>query len=165
MEMIGDLSAIATLILFIFYFLGRIWSLRINKKFLYEKIELDGLANDEYKNQKRFYKINGDEVLKIVSAQYLNWIKIYSVSYSLKKQKFHKKTELIQTISDININEPIYISVIIPEGIPNIMIKYQRFDYIIGEFLVKFDGRGIGYSGKDYKFKNTLNTYIYYLVK
>ena len=165
MKNIGDISAIATLILFVFYFVGRIWSIWINKKFLHEKIELVGMANEGFENQERFYRINGDEVLKIMSSKYLNWLKVYQVSYDFNNGKYKKFRKPIKKISNINEDEPIYIGVMIPEGPSNIMIKYQRYDYVSGEFLVRFDGRGTGYSGKDYKFRNTLRSYIYYLVK
>ena len=40
---IANMSAIATLILFIFYFLGRLWCIRVEKKDLYEKIIVRGV--------------------------------------------------------------------------------------------------------------------------
>lgn len=40
---IANISAIATLILFVFYFLGRLWCIRVEKKDLYEKIVVRGV--------------------------------------------------------------------------------------------------------------------------
>lgn len=44
---IGNASAVATLVLFVFYFLGHIWHIKVEKKDLYEKIEVQGLLTED----------------------------------------------------------------------------------------------------------------------
>lgn len=160
-NVIADISAVATLILFLLYFIGRLWSVHINKKFSYEKITVLFPIDDA---ELDVYNINGDAILKILSGQYLNWIKVYSFEYKDEQcKKIDKK--LLDTIRKININEPVYLGVELPEVIPNILIEFQRFDYVIGSFILYPDGRGIGYNSSDFEFRNTFRTFLYYLVK
>ena len=159
---ISNVSSIVTLFLFILYIIGRIWNIAINIKYLYEKIEVTGVYTGD--ENIDFIYINGSEILKLESEEYLNWIKVYRVKHDDGKI-VKRKMRPIKTILNVNRNEPIYFGFEIPEGMPNTMIEYQRADYIIGSFIVGYDGSGRGYTAKDYSFRNTLRTYLYYLVK
>ena len=44
---IANASSIATLILFVFYFIGRWWSSNVEKKDLYEKIDIQAVDEEE----------------------------------------------------------------------------------------------------------------------
>lgn len=160
-DFIGDLSSVATLILFAMYFIGRFWNVQVSKKNLYEKIEI--VSTDEAGINK-IHHINGNEILKITSECYLNWIKIYALDY--KNGKTIKSVKrVLKTVYDINRNEPVFLGLNVPEGIPNTMIRYERYDYIVGEFIVYYDGKGNGYSSRDYKFRTPIKAYLYYMFK
>ena len=58
---IANISAIATLILFVFYFLGRLWCIRVEKKDLYEKIVVRGVDSKDYDLDIEY--VNGDEII------------------------------------------------------------------------------------------------------
>lgn len=160
-NLIGNLSAIATLILFVMYFIGRLWNIRISKKNLYEKIKI--VSADEV-GINEIHHINGNEILKITSECYLNWIKIYTLDY--KNGEIAKPVKkVLKTMRDINRNDSVFLEVNVPEGIPNTMIRYQRYDYIVGEFTVYYDGKGNGYSSRNYKFRTPIKSYVYYMFK
>ena len=91
---IANMSAIATLILFIFYFLGRLWCIRVEKKDLYEKIIVRGV--DLKDNDLNIEYVNGDEIIEIISQKYLNWIKVYAAEYVEGKVKKASKKPIVQ---------------------------------------------------------------------
>ena len=68
---IANVSSIATLILFVFYFIGRWWSSNVEKKDLYEKIDIQSVDEEE---DIDVININGNEIIKVESEKYLNWI-------------------------------------------------------------------------------------------
>ena len=159
---IANMSAIATLILFIFYFLGRLWCIRVEKKDLYEKIIVRGV--DLKDNDLNIEYVNGDEIIEIISQKYLNWIKVYAAEYVEGKVKKASKKPIVQ-VKDVNRNTPRYFGFCIPEGIPNTIIEYQRSDYVKGTFVVVFDVRGCVYTAENFQIKTTLKSVLYYLLK
>ena len=75
---IANVSSIATLILFVFYFIGRWWSSNVEKKDLYEKIDIQSVDEEE---DIDVININGNEIIKVESEKYLNWIKFYDAKW------------------------------------------------------------------------------------
>ena len=74
--MLGNIASIATLILFVIYFIGRIISLIIEKKVIYEKIDIYANADempkdikivDEYRC-KYYNEILGRKAVKDIKA-------------------------------------------------------------------------------------------------
>lgn len=159
-ENIGNIASIATLVLFVFYFIGRWWCITIEKKDLYEKIDIQVVDEEEDLN---IIDVNGEEIIKMTSEKYLNWIKFYDAIWNGKKSI--KKGTLIKKIKNINRNESMYFKISIPDGIPNTIIEYQRSDYIKGRFIVRSDGRGTGYHASDFKLKTTFRSWMYYMLK
>ncbi len=160
MDTIGNISSVITLVLFITYILGRCWSTHINAKCVYEKIEIEKTTDT---NEKDIIIVNGSDILELQSEEYLNWVKVYSAKLDGEKVIADKKT--LKIVRSINRKTPIYLGVNISEGIPNTVIEYQRADYVQGTFVVKYDGKGTGYSADDYTIKNTFLTWLYYLLK
>lgn len=158
---IGNASAVATLVLFVFYFLGHIWHIKVEKKDLYEKIEVQGLLTED--EDLDVIYVNGKEIIKVVSEKYLNWIKIYPAKYENGQLKKDGKKPIIK-VENINRNTPRYFGFTIPEGIPNTIIEYQRSDYIVGTFVVRFDGRGTGYTADEFEVRDTLKSRLYYIL-
>ena len=109
---IANISAIATLILFVFYFLGRLWCIRVEKKDLYEKIVVRGV--DSKDDDLDIEYVNGNEIIEIISEKYLNWIKVYDAEYAEGKVKKANKEPIVQ-VKDINRNIPRYFGFCIPE--------------------------------------------------
>lgn len=164
-QIISAISSIATLILFILYFIGRIWAINKNKKMLYEEFTLDYLSETSG-IKKNEYDLGGNDLLTISSAQGLNWIKLYEVEYCDKKNKFKCiSKEPVINHKLLSVNEKMYIKTLVPCGIPRYMIKFERTDYIVGRFYIGFNGKYGGLSMVDYKSKPTLKGYLYYICK
>ena len=156
---IANASSIATLILFVFYFIGRWWSSNVEKKDLYEKIDIQAVDEED---DIEVININGNEIIKVESEKYLNWIKFYDAKWDGNEAI---KTNFIKSVKNITRNEPQYFRVSIPDGIPNTIMEYQRSDYVEGSFTVRNDGRGTGYNASDFKLKKTIRSRLYYMLK
>lgn len=80
LEIISYASSIATLILFVVYFVGRVWVIHKNKRLLFEKLTLEYIKNNhvERKNQ---YDLGGKELIAVSSSKGLNWLKIYELKF------------------------------------------------------------------------------------
>lgn len=159
---IANIASIATLILFVFYFIGRWWSITIEKKDLYEKIDIQAVDEEE---DLDIINVNGEEIIKMTSEKYLNWIKFYDAIWNGNENAGVEKGALIKKVKNINRNEPMYFKISISDGIPNTIIEYQRSDYIKGSFVVRNDGRGTGYNASDFKLRTTIRSRLYYMLK
>ncbi|HAT4166096.1 TPA: hypothetical protein ACOTHO_002425 [Clostridium perfringens] len=165
MGLVSYLSSVATLILFILYFIGRIWVINRNKKLLLENFELEYLENDDLE-RKNQYNLGGSELITISSTQGINWLKIYRVKFDSKKNKMvivDKNPVIYHKF--LNVNEKLYIKDNIPCGIPMYRIEYERLDYIQGEFDISLDGKYGGLFMDDFKSKLTIKSYLYYICK
>ena len=165
-ELISYASAIATLILFILYFVGRIWVINKNKKLLFENFSIEYITEEDKVERKNQYDLGGLELITISSTQGLNWIKVYKVEFDSKSNKMViKNKEPLIYHNLLNVNENLYIKDTIPCGMPIYRIEYERFDYIQGKFEVGFDGEYGGLSKIDFKIKLTIKSYLYYICK
>src|SRR5665648_826145 len=108
---IGALSSCATLLLFVFYFTGRVASIINNRGLIYEKI-------DVYYNRDSIpsglkivdgYELNQGEYLIITSNKGLKYIKIFEYIYDEKKCKYHKG-KLFYEYYGLNIGQAIEIN-------------------------------------------------------
>ena len=86
--MLGNIASIATLILFVIYFIGRIISLIIEKKVIYEKIDIyikeedipkDLKISDEYRCEHE-----GEILIITPYEKSYNWLAIYECKYNEK---------------------------------------------------------------------------------
>lgn len=60
-----------------------------------------------------------------------------------------------------------YICTTVPEGIPIHLVEFVCSNGIKGSFCIGYDGRsnGNGVAAVDTKFKKTISSWIYYLVR
>lgn len=165
-EWISYLSSIATLILFILYFIGRIWVINKNKKLLFENFELEYTESADKVERKNQYDLGGLELITISSPQGLNWVKVYKVKFDIKKNKMViAEKEPVVYHKFLNVNEKIYIKDTVPCGMPVYRIEYERFDYIQGGFDISLDGMYGGLYKNAFKIKLTIKSFLYYICK
>ena len=165
--MLGNIASIATLILFVIYFIGRIISIIIENKIIYEKIDIyidekDIPSNlkivDEYSCQ---YK---DEILIITPHEKsYNWLAIYECKYNEKINKLKKVKEL-ERFEKIMNDTSIRIDTIISCGIPTYMIEFERSDYIKGTLILQFNGKS-GVQEELLELHHTWKSVCYYLFR
>ena len=120
---IANIASIATLILFVFYFIGRWWSITIEKKDLYEKIDIQAVDEEE---DLDIINVNGEEIIKMTSEKYLNWIKFYDAIWNGNENAGVEKGALIKKVKNINRNEPMYFKISIVVD----LINYQNTDLL-----------------------------------
>lgn len=165
LNIISAISSIVTLVLFVFYFVGRAWNINLKMKEKLEKFDIEYIADAEIDEKENEYNLGGNEQLKIVSDNPINWIKVYNVEYNGETNSFEWSDKELCQHSYLHACEAIYFNIAIPEGIPDIGIKFERSDYIQGSFIVGYDGRFGGMHPVDYMLKNTVKSILYYMLK
>lgn len=165
--MLGNIASIATLILFVIYFIGRIISLIIEKKVLYENINIyineEDIPNnfkiiDEYRCKFR------EEILIITPHEKsYNWLTIYECKYNEKTNKLEKIKEL-EKFERIMNDTSIRIDTILTCGIPLYIIEFERSDYIKGNLVLQSNGKN-GVQEEMVDLHHTWKSVIYYLFR
>ena len=165
--MLGNIASIATLILFVIYFIGRIISLIIEKKVIYEKIDIyieeedipKGLKiSDEYRCEHK-----GEILIITPYEKSYNWLAIYECKYNEKNNNLEKIKEL-ERFEKIMNNTSLKIDTILTCGIPLYMIEFERSDFIKGTLVLQSNGKN-GIQEEMLKFHHTWKSVIYYLFK
>ncbi len=165
--MLGNIASIATLILFVIYFIGRIISLIIEKKVIYEKIDIyieeedipkDLKISDEYRCEHE-----GEILIITPYEKSYNWLAIYECKYNEKNNNLEKVKEL-EKFKKIMNNTSIRIDTILRCGIPLYMIEFERSDFIKGTLVLQSNGKN-GIQEEMLKFHHTWKSVIYYLFR
>ena len=142
--MLGNIASIATLILFVIHFIGRIISLIIEKKIIFKKIDIYCNEEDIPNNLKIVdeYKCKyGEDILIITTHEKsYNWLAIYECKYNEKTNKLEKGKELEKFEKIIN-DTSIRVDTIISCSIPSYMIEFQRSDFIKGILILQSNGK------------------------
>lgn len=165
--MLGNVASIATLILFVIYFIGRIISLIIEKKVIYEKIDIyvkekdipkDLKISDEYRCKQA-----GEILIITPYEKSYNWLAIYECKYNEKNNNLEKVKEL-ERFEKIMNNTSIKIDTILTCGIPLYKIEFERSDFIKGTLVLQSNGKN-GIQEEMLKFHHTWKSVIYYLFR
>ena len=126
-NIIANIASIATIILFIFYFIGRFIIIKKEKNGIYEQIDLY-ITNSE--NIFKKYKIVDEIVLDENSSEYMiitptekmyNWIKIYKYNGNELV-----KEECLWSKDNLSKNHSIKIKAYIVERVPKYIIKFEK---------------------------------------
>ena len=165
--MLGDIASLATLILFIIYFIGRIISICIEKKISYEKIDLYFSEKDlpkELKIVDEFKCDCSDDILIITPREKAyNWLKIYKCIYDEKRNKL-KKTKLLYKMNKIYNDTSVRIDAIVSCCIPSYILEFKRSDFMKGIFKLQYNGKN-GVEEEILEWKHTFGSIIYYLFR
>ena len=164
-ELIGSISSIITLVLFVAYIIGRCFMMREMKENILESFTL--FYEDE-KNEFRVVKEydlgeNTKENLYLKSLVTLRWIKIYECYYDEKSNKYIKR-QLVVEHEFLKSGFAIKLNTYVPCGMPNYIIEYQKFDFMIGQLCLMNNGRSNIFEDK-VEINYTMKSILYYLVK
>lgn len=165
MSLVGDISAVATLILFVFYFIGRTWAINQDSKYPKLKMVVDVIHSIE--DYDTFdINLEGDEVVVAKYDQNIKWFQISEVEWN-KDMTGYDIGECLGRIEKIPANTEITICTIVPEGYPTRVIQFELANGLQGELLIGYDGRrnGNGISTSGIKLKKTVRAWIYYWVR
>ena len=165
MNLIGNISAISTLILFVLYFIGRIWTLFKDSK--YPNLDMTVDFNHSIDDYDTFdINLKGNEVVVAKYNHNLRWFAVSEIEWNDKMDRYNIKEEL-ERVEYIPANREITICTMVPEGYPTSVIQFELANGIQGELLIGYDGRrnGNGISLGGLKLHKTFKSWIYYMVR
>ena len=166
-SLIGLISSLITVVLFISYIVGKIFLIKQMEVTLFEKFDLkyhQETESDIYNgNYEIVERLNigeyNNEVIYITPSQPLRYLNIYEFdTVKLKKE------ELIETIGPIANGHTVQINTYLNCGMPSFTIEFQRFDFVKGALDLSENGK-TGVVSQNLVLNHTIKSYLYYLVK
>lgn len=132
-EIATDLATFATLILFLFYFIGRIITICTVKKLWRDKVILSKTLSNEYgvvdEVDSDVCEYDFHFCGYLVSIEGMRNIKIYTTDLSNIEKTIHRG-ELIYQRDFLNINEALKINIETGELFPTLFIEYETMDFM-----------------------------------
>lgn len=162
-EAISFFSSVVTLMLFLFYLIGRYLLVRKVETFITESIDVVYTSNAE--NQKNnivdVIELGEDhsETVYLSSIEPMRYIKFYE--YDFDKDR---RGKFIAEYLNLKNEQVLEVRTYLPEGIPNYILEYQRFDYVKGKLSLGENGKN-GLLLENLELKHTAKSLLYYLVK
>ena len=164
-DKISLFSSIATLILFVFYFIGRIITIISVKRVWKDKVIIDAL---DYEKYEIIDDVGVDEKTDrrygiLLSKEGIRDLKVYAVTCD-ENNLLTKKGNLLYINPFINIDQAIAFCVETGDLFPTLIIEYTTFDYM----KVRIEWRDNLKSGVFGEFihpKHTLKSFCYYLFR
>ena len=169
LNIISLIASIATLILFIIYFIGRYWTIKATRWVCEEKITVLHENNEinEYNIVDGFdlsysHKELVPSTIILTSVQGIYDFKIYECEYDLVKGITSK--EVIHSVDFVNIGNSIEIIAYLPDDRPEYLIEFTTNDYRkVTKELV--DNLKSGVISEFYTAEHTRKSIFYYLFK
>ena len=136
--MLGDISAIATLILFVIYFIGRVITILMERDICHDEIKFLPIEDtDKYDvvEEIETVALNGDmseEFLSrvvLTSKQGIRNISIFELAYDNALNEIKKATKAIANYDFLNIGQSFAMKTFVPELIPQYRIVYYTQDF------------------------------------
>ncbi|MCK0473032.1 hypothetical protein [Halalkalibacter sp. APA_J-10(15)] len=157
--LIGVISSIITVILFFTYIIGKVFLIKQMEMTLFESIDVS------YIDEEKHYKITEiidlgeltNEKIYITPSQPLRYLKIYD--FDINKLK---KGKLIANLGPIMNGHTIQLNSYITGGMPNFVVEYQRFDFVLGNLDLVENGKS-GVLGENLRINHTFRSFIYYM--
>ena len=163
--MLGNIASIATLILFVFYFIGRIITI-LRTQLLY----MDELREESTDFDRKKYNIIEDFILEkdsynsviLTSVQGIYSLSIYKINYDENINRIGRTK--INGIDFVNVGCSINIQLTIPELITTYEIEYYTHDFkkVTVELWTNLKNGVITESAKP---KHTFKSLCYYLFR
>lgn len=162
-SIIGLASSVTTLLVFLMYLIGKVYAIKKAEMFLTESFFVRHNNNTDDLNIGKEITLDENieayETIYLVPKDPIRGIKFYAYDW-----ENHKEGELIKSVGSLRAGEALCINTYLPCGIPNYIIKYERFDYVIGTLVLQEDGRGLT-NFRTPEIKHTWRSYFYHLVK
>lgn len=174
MYTLADAATMATLILFVIYFIGRIITVRMEKNMFYDEIVftssdcienkrydiIDEISTENLNNESSEY----ETIVIITSRQGIRNLKIEKMFYDDELNEIKSKRETVGECKFLNIGQSFAIRTFIPELIPRYRIEYETQDFrkVSFELLDNFKS---GIISETVVVKHTLKSIIYYLFR
>ena len=165
MEFVGLISSIATLVLFVLYFIGRFIRFFLSKSLIAEKIyfyEVEDLPSD-FIIVEHFVMDETSAKFCLVFPNGARRVRCYEYSYDESQNKYVKENVAFE-YGNLNIDESISIQAELAECFMKYEIEYLRNDYILSKFSLLENGYN-GILNQNITNKATLRGILYYMVE
>lgn len=162
-ETISFFSSVFTLLLFLFYLIGRYLLVRKVETFITESIDVTYTFDAENQKNNIVDVIelgeNLSETVYLSSIEPIRYIKFYEYDF-----EGNRKGKFIDEYVNLRNEQVLEVRTYLPDGIPNYILEYQRFDYVKGKLLLSENGKN-GLLVENLELKHTVKSLLYYLVK
>jgi hypothetical protein len=162
-SIIGLVSSITTLLVFLMYIVGKLYAIKKTELFLAESFFVRYNKETSDINIAKEIKLDKDieshETVYLVPNEPIRDISFYTYDWENDKEG-----TFIESVGSLKTGEALCIYTHLPCGIPNYIIKYERFDYVKGSLVLSEDGRGLT-NFRMPELKHTMKSYLYHLVK
>lgn len=172
--MIGDMASIATLILFVIYFVGRTITVFMEKQICYDEISfLSSREPDKYDIIEEVNTIAWDDdnwsagnitMVVLTSKQGIRNIKVYEIAYDDNYNEIEDGLKEIDKCDFLNVGQSFAIITELPELIPKHRIVYYTQDFKKVTFNIS-DNLKSGVASEMLQAKHTLKSILYYLFR
>lgn len=165
--MLGDVASVATLVLFVIYFLGRLITIINEESICYDTISYvsDDVCNisdiiDTFETDSDGYIT----AIVLTSKQGINDIKVYELFYDKELNEIKNRKTVVATCDFLNVGQSFAIKTQIPEIIPRYRIEYITHDFRKVEFDI-LDNMKNGVVSEMIRPKHTLKSVLYYFFR
>ena len=160
---ISNLSAIATLILFVLYFAGKIMRIMRIKSTLCEEYKLEDTIDEDEKMLPYFVVVGSGHGTYFSVSSPTGFEKVVFYESDLTTDGDTRRGRETITFKDVLPNEKVYAKVDIPDVTEACFVEIEKNDFV----QISFGIADRGYDGllekTNYKMKMTFKTWIYYL--
>lgn len=171
--MLGDIASIATLILFVIYFIGRAITIFMEKQMCYDEISF--LSREEINKYDIIDEVStvvtdddtNDDYITVVmltSKQGIRNIKVFEITYDNELNEIKNGMNEIGKCGFLNVGQSFAIITELPELIPKYRIVYYTQDFKKVTFDVS-DNLKSGVASEMLRTKHTLKSMLYYLFR
>ena len=163
---LSTIASVATLVLFICYFIGRGITIVTVKKVWKDKVTM-GEGNDEAIGVVD--EVSGDRSFDeepygyLVSKEGIRFLKVYSVEI-IEEEPFEIRKDLVFQRDFLNVNEAVAIYAMPGEIFATLIFEYYTFDYMKVEFGWK-DNLKNGVFSEFVQPRHTMKSFLYYLLR
>lgn len=164
--LLSTIASVATLVLFIFYFIGRGITIFAVKKLWKDKVIMRENINESFGVVD---EVPGDRGFDeepygfLVSKEGIRFLKVYSMEI-IEREPYEIRKDLIFQHEFLNINEAIAIYTMPGEIFATLIFEYYTFDYMKVEFGWRDNLKNGGFS-ELVQPKHTVKSFLYYMLR
>ena len=163
LKIISDLASIATLVLFIIYFVGRFFRIKGIKSTLREEYRIENEPETSELLLPYFVDLtNGSgEYFSVSSSNGFKRVSFYDAVLDVYGNA--NKGELIKKFDNVFPNEKVYAKVDIPDTTEACFVEIEKNDYVKISFGIADNGYDGALIKTGYKIKMPIKAWLYYL--
>ena len=169
LDILSVWSSIITLLLFIIYIIGRLWQIKRQQNLILEKYKfLEKISDDEASDLYPFIRCSersNGQIFSVSSSSGIYKFRIYravlneSTGQALKGKLLFESKEVLQP------DENLYIEADFYTWGSNVIVEFERMDYVYVQFQPADSGRDDSFVAFKYQTIMSWKSWLYYLMK